>query len=138
MLKYFYHQKKKSQKLIKTNSSFNLNNNLLQSLTNLRLVYVFLENPYLLKVNKFYGEDNKPLLPNYGQTENKHVSNLKPCVFFKHVFIKKVYTSMSLKKLRINCVPLVSHTVVRFMEYLSGRKTLIQFYPFVNQSVTTN
>jgi hypothetical protein len=66
------------------------------------------------------------------------LSNIKPDKNFRLVFFKKILTSSNLKKIHLNFIPFYYNTLVRFMEYISGKKTLIQFYPFINQSVTND
>lgn len=62
--------------------------------------------------------------------------NLLPSKNFNFVFTKKVYTSLSYNRINSNFIPLYQTTLVRFIENVSGHKTLVQFYPFVQQSIT--
>jgi hypothetical protein len=64
-------------------------------------------------------------------------TNLTPSKYFRKVFLKKVYTSFSRNKLMLNFIPIYYSTLIRFMEDVSGNSILLQFYPFVNQSVST-
>lgn len=68
---------------------------------------------------------------------SKKINNILPNKYFSYVFFKKVYTTLSSKKLHLNFIPVYHNTLIRFMEYISGNKVLVQFYPFVSQSITT-
>ena len=65
-------------------------------------------------------------------------TNLLPSKYFSFLLTKNVYTSMSQDKISKNIIPIYHHTLIRFMENLSGNLILLQFYPFVNQSITTD
>ena len=72
-------------------------------------------------------------LPNYYLN-----NNLNPTKNFNYICIKKIYTSLSTNRINLNFIPFYQNTLVKFMEHITGHKTLIQFYPFVQQSITRN
>ena len=61
-----------------------------------------------------------------------------PHKLFSYQIFKKLYTSTSSKKLHLNIIPIYQTTIVRFLESLSGNKVLLQFNPFVHQSLENN
>lgn len=69
---------------------------------------------------------------------NLNNTNIIPTKNFSYVFTKKVSTSLMLKKLSVNFIPTYLNTIIRFIESLTGHKVILQFYPFVTQSITTN
>ena len=73
---------------------------------------------------------NKPNL-------NYSYSNLLPTTNFSTVLTKQLSSLFSLNKTREDIIPLFYHTLVRFVEHISGKKFLFQFYPFLNQNITT-
>lgn len=82
-------------------------------------------------LTKFYKK--LPLL-----TSTNPNNNLWPSKHFNYEVLKSVYTSTSRDKITTNLIPVYYHTLIRFMENLSGNLILLQFYPFINQSITTN
>jgi hypothetical protein len=81
---------------------------------------------------------NLPIhIGNNGTTSLITKSNVLPNSKFNYTFFKKIYTTSNSKKLYLNFIPTYYNTIVRFMEYVSGSKVLVQFYPFINQSITT-
>jgi len=66
------------------------------------------------------------------------LTNLVPTNLFKYTLSKQLSSLFSLNKTREDVIPLFYHTLVRFIEHVSGKKFLFQFYPFLNQNVTTD
>jgi hypothetical protein len=113
-------------------------------------VMFLVENPFIFTIgssrtiNKYLFLYKNTLLslrqpPNYLTTLHTYGStytNLVPSLIFKKVIFKKLYSSSSLKKLRLNFIPIYQNTLVRFIEFTSGNKILLQFNPFVKDSVT--
>jgi hypothetical protein len=62
-------------------------------------------------------------------------SNLSPNTCFNYKVVKKVSSTTASKLLKANLTPWYYHTIIRFIEHASGRKTLFQFYPFVDQAI---
>jgi hypothetical protein len=62
-------------------------------------------------------------------------SNLVPTKSFKLVMKKKFYSSFTDSKFFYNITPVFYQMLVRFMEHCSGRRCLLQLYPFVHQNV---
>lgn len=86
----------------------------------------------ILPYNKFYPyqhHNNTPFLSNF------FITNLIPSKTFSYVFFKKVFTSLLNSKMNLNLIPIYHNTLIRFMEHIFGHKVLLQFYPFVNQSL---
>jgi hypothetical protein len=107
-------------------------------------VMFFLENPYLFTIcgstssHKYLFMYKKLLCKNTLTnlyTPNPY-TNLIPYLTFKKVIFKKLYSSLSLKKLQLNFIPIYQNTLVRFIEFTSGNKVLLQFNPFVKDSIT--
>tara|TARA_B110001450_G_scaffold193287_1_gene181522 strand:- start:8858 stop:9295 length:438 start_codon:yes stop_codon:yes gene_type:complete len=104
---------------------------------------VLLENPLLLKLFLPKNNDQVRLMFSLPQTSSLinnpiNINNILPSSNFRHTLVKKVYSSLSYNKVNLNFIPIYYTTLIRFMENISGNKILIQFYPFVNQSVTEN
>lgn len=106
-------------------------NNLNFYITNFQLIKFLVKTPTLYNIfnKKKFTKDN-----NFLFTTN---SNLTPNSNFRLIFLRKTQNSFSFKKLKLNFIPIYQNTLIRFMEYFSGCKILLQFYPFVNQSLTT-
>jgi hypothetical protein len=66
------------------------------------------------------------------------VTNITPNSKFNYCVSRKIQTSFASKKTRLNFIPIYKTTMIRFMEYISGKKILLQFYPFVDQNITVN
>ena len=100
-----------------------------------------LQNPFIFKLNIIKITCKSQLLFNLPlrsatKPNNLTFSNVLPSNNFSYIFLKKVYSSLSHNKINVNFIPVYYSTLVRFMENISGNKVLIQFYPFVNQSIT--
>jgi len=103
-----------------------------------------LQNPFIFKLNNFSQKNtiNNQFIFNLLPSSNKKnlgkqsLSNVLPSQHFSHIFFKKVYSSLSYNKINTNFIPIYYTTLIRFMENISGNKVLIQFYPFINQSIT--
>jgi len=99
-----------------------------------------LTNPNLLKLTlnpNTYPSKNLLITKVIPYAITKSNTNLIPSKYFSKIFLKKVYTSLSHNKLTTNFIPIYYTTLIRFMEDISGNSILLQFYPFVNQSITT-
>jgi hypothetical protein len=110
-------------------------------------------NPFLLKVTTFIQSKHsfikvhiQNLLMLYSTTfigsrrpqlRNLRYSNLLPTAAFQFTLTKQLSSLFSLNKTREDVIPLFYHTLVRFVEHISGKKFLFQFYPFLNQQVST-
>ena len=62
-------------------------------------------------------------------------SNLIPHQSFNKVFTKKVLNSFANRLFRDDIIPLYQNTLIRFIEFCTGKKAMFQFYPFVNQHI---
>ena len=111
------------------------------------LGFFYLNNPSQLKYKYMVGSGNTNDITrsvdlqyyNFFSKSKKNLlktTNILPSKNFNYVFFKKLYTSLNLKKMHLNINHTYHNTIIRFMENLSGNKTLLQFYPFVNQSIT--
>lgn len=73
---------------------------------------------------------------NFSQSLSLSVStNLVPSNCFNFSIFKKVSGSHADGIFTLSCIPWHYNTMIRFMEFCSGRKILFQFYPFLYQSV---
>jgi hypothetical protein len=91
-------------------------------------IYSILNHLYL-KVDLILNSFNTSSNHNYPST------NLQPHNKFTFVIFKKIYAFFANNKLHKNIIPIYYHTLIRFIENCSGKKSLIQFYPFVNQHI---
>jgi hypothetical protein len=62
-------------------------------------------------------------------------NNLMPSSSVHLKINKEAYNLLALNKLMKRIVPFYYHTLVRFMEHCSGKKSIFKFYPFVHQNV---
>ena len=135
-----------------TTKSFNLNSKMFN---NRYLLLMILLNPICYKINIVLNKFSfKRLTANIiyanqlfqiqsknssrNLVSNFELSNLVPTKSFKLVLSKQLSSLFSLNKTREDVIPLFYHTLVRFVEHMSGKKFLFQFYPFLNQNVTTD
>jgi len=103
-----------------------------------------ISNPLLLKsfVFPLKGTKNyqdvlhlaKQLLPNVHADQLQN-TNLTPHQAFNKVFTKKVLNSFANRLFRDDIIPLYQNTLIRFIEFCTGKKAMFQFYPFVNQHI---
>ena len=106
------------------------------------LMLLFL-NPILfiqIRVNtlKFLLTSLFSISPQLQLYQQVNYSNLFPHKKFSYIFSKQLSSLFSMNKIREDIVPLIYHTLVRFVEHISGKKFLFQFYPFLNQNITKN
>ena len=64
-----------------------------------------------------------------------YTTNLTPHKSFNKQFSKKVLNSFANRLFREDLIPLYQNTLIRFIEFCTGKKAMFQFYPFVNQHV---
>jgi hypothetical protein len=64
-------------------------------------------------------------------------TNLIPHPSFTKVLNKKVLNSFTNKAFNENLIPWYQHTFVRFIEDCTGKKVLLQYYPFLHQTIET-
>ena len=63
-------------------------------------------------------------------------SNLSPCsINFKKKVVKQIYSARLNYVFRENITPWVYNTLIKFMEFYSGRKIYVDFYSFMNQAI---
>jgi len=93
--------------------------------------------PYGMRYPNFFDKKiplfsfNRLLVNTYPQPCTKFLgTNLVPHLFFNYTFFKKVTSFYATNTIYKNFVPIFHNTLVRFLEYCSGKKILIQFYPF--------
>ena len=115
-------------------------------LTNSQLAWFTLTNPLTLKALMFslnnltshrtlstaLGTRLDGLL---GDDSSIYSTNLIPHSAFQKHFSKKVLNSFANQRLREDLIPLYQNTLIRFIEFCTGKKAMFQFYPFVNQHV---
>ena len=66
---------------------------------------------------------------------NYNYTNLKPHKTFNYIISKKLVSLFSTNKIREDIIPFYFNTIIRFMEHCSGKKILLQLYPFLNQNI---
>ena len=103
-----------------------------------------ISNPLLLKsfIFPLNGANNykdvlhlsKQFLSNIGEAKFQN-TNLTPHQAFNKVFTKKVLNSFANRLFRDDIIPLYQNTLIRFIEFCTGKKAMFQFYPFVNQHI---
>ena len=101
------------------------------SLSSSQTAWLILLNPVLLKWHLLQNPSYKA----FG-SQIKGFSNLVPDEAFNKNLSKKVLNSFANRKFREDLIPLYQNTVVRFIEFCTGKKALFQFYPFVNQHIS--
>ena len=62
-------------------------------------------------------------------------TNIAPHPSFTKSLNKKVLNSFTNKAFNENLIPWYQHTFVRFIEDCTGKKILLQYYPFLSQTV---
>ena len=63
-------------------------------------------------------------------------NNLLPSKSFKKIVTKQAFDFFSSYKFYENIIPWYHNTLIRFFEHVSGLKSLLQIYPFINQNIT--
>lgn len=125
-------------KIQTTGRYFNISNPLV-GLDSLYTYTYFLFNPLLMKFS-----NNNPLVNLDGMTSKniylrKHLymvnTNLLPSISFDKVIGKKIGAHYLSDKFSWNVTPLYYSTLIRFLENVSGNRSLIQVYPFLNQQL---
>jgi len=66
---------------------------------------------------------------------NSNLSNILPDKSFNFFFDKKIFNFFVNNKFRPMVTPWYYHTVIRFIENTSGRRSVLQVYPFMSQEV---
>ena len=112
-------------------------------LCNTQTILLFLLNPWLLKMT-FIAQKlnlylfNKIIKLKCISSKNLFYSNLIPSVDFNMFFLKKISSLFITHKIREDFIPYYYHTLIRFFEHCSGKKFLLQIYPFINQNIQYN
>ena len=112
------------------------------SLTHSQTLWLLLLNPFTLK-NLLFAANISTIHKTFAMLLRKNTSdscsifltNLVPHHSFQKHFSKKVLNSFANRLFREDIIPYYQNTLIRFMEYCTGRKVLFQFYPFVNQHI---
>ena len=65
-----------------------------------------------------------------------HTTNLVPHSSFTFSVSRKIFSFLSIKVLASRVTPWYYNNIIRFIEDLTGRKVLFQFYPFMSQEVS--
>ena len=112
-----------------------------ESLTHSQTFWFLLLNPILLK-SSLFSANNAVVYKTSALFLQKHTSNtlifltnLVPHSSFQKHFTKKVLNSFANRLFREDIIPYYQNTLIRFIEFCTGRKVLFQFYPFVNQHI---
>jgi hypothetical protein len=138
-------------------NTFLYKNNFIKHISSLKNLLTVLNNPFLLRLyispspglfkpettlHYTFLQLNKLSLNKKATNENYYpniplfATNIQPHMKFKFIIFKKIYAFFTNNKIHKNIIPIYHNTLIRFAEHCSGKKILIQFYPFVNQSIT--
>ena len=100
------------------------------------LQYIYARANLSLANKEFYADNTaSPRSQGVPTTNQLYLTNLQPHNKFAFVMFKKIYAFFANNKIHKNIIPLYYHTLIRFIENCSGKKALLQFYPFVNQCI---
>ena len=66
---------------------------------------------------------------------NLNSNNLLPNKSFRKVITKQAFDFFSSYKFYENIIPWYHNTLIRFFEHISGLKSMLQIYPFINQNI---
>lgn len=113
-------------------------------ITNTSLLWTSFLNPFLLK-SIFIRSNAQPswrtlrllIHKNQGSLSTHSVfrTNLAPHESFQKTLSKNVLNSLANQRFREDVIPFYQNTLIRFIEFCTGRRAIFQFYPFVNQHV---
>jgi len=101
-----------------------------------------ISNPLLYKLgglgSRVLGKElnSTEILPHVGAYNPLDSTNLKMSNSFRKVFKKKAFDYYSMCSFSENVIPIYHNTLIRFLEHSTGSPVIIQFYPFMYQSVT--
>ena len=93
------------------------------------LLFIYL-NFFLIKINYF-----QLIFFQRHTVHSMSKTNLIPQYFFHKFFFKKLYNLFLINKIREDFIPYYYHILIRFLEHSSGKKYIIQIYPFLNQNI---
>lgn len=79
---------------------------------------------------------NQRCLLNLQSADYLSNTNLLPSTHFNYTLKKIIVLFRSNLFLKENIVPWIYNSLIRFVEYCSGKKSLLQLYPFMNQSIS--
>lgn len=110
----------------------------------LNILLLFIKNPVLSKLFVSY-RTHTELFSMYTRMYSLYslrygdlpqlASNVLPTKHFDYYFSKKIGDLNSYKEYDSNIIPWYYHTLIRFIESVSGYRSLLQFYPFMFQEV---
>lgn len=98
--------------------------------------YFFLKNPFLLKNILIENKSLPALSTKLSLFKPINCNNLIPSNHFNFFFLKKIQNLKVTDSFKAEVIPWYYNNIIRFIEFLSGRKVLFQFYPFMSQEVT--
>lgn len=111
-------------------------------LTHNQTLWLLLLTPLILKnslVNLNSAKVHRVLTSLIKKNHSKHgsvfLTNLLPNSAFHKYFSRKVLNSVANRLFHEDIIPYYQNTLIRFIEYCTGRKAIFQFYPFVNQHI---
>jgi hypothetical protein len=78
---------------------------------------------------------NATQLTSHTITTASNLTNLVPSTHFSYTFAKKVLSTRINNRFVPQVIPMYHYSVVRFVEFVTGRRALLQFYPFMSQEV---
>ena len=101
----------------------------------------------LFLINHFFFKCTYFTLGNFSYSQIKSITNffrilpidnLLPSIHFNHKISKILHVSSANMFLKENVIPWVYNNLIKFIEFCSGKKVLIQIYSFVNQWLDVN
>ena len=101
----------------------------------------------LFLINHFFFKYTYFTLSNFSYSQVKPITNffkalpidnLLPSIHFNHKISKILHVSSANMFLKENVIPWVYNNLIKFIEFCSGKKVLIQIYSFVNQWLDVN
>jgi len=125
---------------------FNTITTSLNQLLPIKLFSQVIKLPYMIKY--LFLVNNKKALTNHFlltiNTLNQRLSLIEPKTYynifpekqFRYFFLKKIINNTVNNSFKRNTTPVAHNHVIRFFEHLSGKKAVIQFYPFMAKEVS--
>ena len=118
--------------------------NMFKPLISYNILYLYLLNPWFFQIffplNKqlnifFLNKTYKFFSTSEVINLNFFNSNIIPYKSFNYFLVKKLNSLFTTDRIREDFIPYYYHTLIRFLEHCSGKKFLLQIYPFINQNI---
>jgi hypothetical protein len=138
------YQSRAGSSLFNQHKTIAINQSVDHLLTNSSILLTSMLSPFLLKTTLFRYNNQanwrtmRSLLIKNLPIETASIlfrTNLIPSTAFDKTFSKSVINSLANQRFREDVIPFYQNTLIRFIEFCTGRRAIFQFYPFVNQHV---